>query len=213
MSQTVLDKATPEDKNRAGQPCIVCRHCLGVNGGKYFYGSYESLATATTVVEKHILKCAKVTDEVKQEVTSARTYHSKQRKNLPMGAQGAFFVRLYSRMQSMIQPCHEPEISSDDSTMSTLQTKEKISATRADTRSMAKKEVGVEVKINDCREFKNHLEVMDFIQSTEPWRSNKPLGEMISKYYNCLDYGGKIFHTDQSPLVFSSEWLYSKLVS
>jgi len=225
MSQTVLGVATSEDGHKTGQPYIVCRHCLGVNSGKYFYGSHESLAAATNAIEKHLLKCTKVDDKVRKEVIKTRAYHSKQRKNVALGAQGAFYTRLYARMQSLVHlmPHHEPEIFSDGATVSastsTFSNKEKPSlgskVTNTATVTNNKAAAVGENENTDIsgREFNNHLGVMDYIQSMEPWRSQKPLAETISKYYNCLDYGGKIFNTDRSPPIFSSEWLYLKLAS
>ena len=212
MSQTIMRQSTLEDSNRQGRsgPCIVCRHCLGIkNGGKYFFGSYDSIATASTVIEKHVLKCPKIGNEVKQEVVNAKIYHTKQRRNLPIGAQSAFFVRLYDRLQSMAKPYHEFELGSTDypKTSSLSAVKSPLVGEKR----VAAKSVVVGETSNISHVFNSHIDVMEYIQSTEPWKSKKPLAEMISKYYNCLDYGGKLYGTKKSGPTLSSEWLYSKL--
>jgi hypothetical protein len=212
MSQTIMRKSTLEDSNRQGRygPCIVCRHCLGIkNGGKYFFGSYDSIATAATVIEKHVLRCAEIGNEVKQEVMNARIYHSKQRRNLPIGAQSAFFVRLYDRLQSMAQPHHESEPGTTDYSKTSSLSAEK-SPLVSEKRIAAKFDV-VGENSNISLVYNSHLDVMEHIQSAEPWKSKKPLAEMISKYYNCLDYGGKLCGMKKNGLTLSSEWLYSKL--
>lgn len=200
MSQTILARGAEEDRGKGGQPCIVCRHCLGQDSGKYFYGSVESLAACVTVVEKHILKCTEVDEEVKKAIGEAKLYHPKQRKDLPTGAQAAFFARLFDRMQSLARSgcgfeIHSGVAISDD-----------FSSKSVGTRNLG-------AKMESPRVFDNHVDVMEHIQSYEPWKSDTPLAEMISKYYNCLEYGGKICNTEKSPVVFSSEWLYSKLAS
>jgi len=63
------------------------------------------------------------------------------------------------------------------------------------------------------RTFDSHLDVMDFVQSVEPWKSKKALLERISKYYDCLEYGGELSSTKRNSLAFSSESIYSRLAS
>jgi len=207
MDQTVIGKSNSEDPSRrgqyrVGQPFIVCRHCHGVNGGKYFYGSYESIAAATTVIEKHILRCPEIGNEVKQEVMRTKADHPKQRKKLPFGAQGAFFVRLYDRMQSLSQPSLKSESSPDDSSRTIFSTAEKSSVVKENERAT-----------KPCVIFNDHLDVMNHIQSTEPWKSKKELAQMITKYYTCLDYGGELCRAKTSRIKYSSEWLYSRIAS
>lgn len=206
MDQTIISYATEEDtarKNRritVGHPCIVCRHCHGRHGeGKYFFGSMESMTTAATVIEKHLLRCPDIEQSVKDRMTKVRSKHAEQRKALPTGAQTSFFGRLFQRLQSMgpsqdgsssfffpmapsmgNQNERDPALSSDDAT-------------------------------DSGDGFKNHVEVLEFIQSSEPWKSNEVLVEAVEKYYNCLQYGGRIANTKKAPTNFSSEWLYSKI--
>jgi hypothetical protein len=210
MQQTIITRATAEDVNRknrrvtVGHPCIVCRHCLGRNGeGKYFFGSIESMTTASTVIEKHLLRCPDLNEKVKQEIVNARAKHSEQRKFLPSGAQGAFFARLFDRIRLM-RPCdgHDSDVLTTSIVLSDPSHSREYGVSKVDSTSVS----------SDSPEgYKSHVEVMDFIQSAEPWKNMEPLVENVEKYYNCLEYGGKIVNTNMSPLNFSSEWLYSKI--
>jgi hypothetical protein len=204
MSQTIIGRSTVEGRYPVGHPFLVCRHCLGRNGGKYFYGSYDSIATATSIIEKHILRCVEIDEKVKQEVASAKINHSEQRKNLPFGAQGAYFVRLYDRMKSMTQGYNQSEPDNNDYS---------IRISSHDKKSHAAKSMVVEDYSNVSRTFDSHLDVMDFVQSVEPWKSKKLLLERTSKYYDCLEYEGKLSSTKRNSLAFSSESIYSKLAS
>jgi hypothetical protein len=217
MSQVVIFRAKQEDLNRKGRriplghPGLVCRHCLGQNGeGKYFFGSIESMTTASTVIEKHLLRCPHVPDSTRVAIVASRARHSDQRKGLKAGVQGAFFAGLFDRLRSM-------RISDDrEGDESNLLFVSKPSA--ASFKHSAHAVLGasstsdLDVNICDISDgFKSHLDVMDFIQSAEPWKSMDSLCEMVEKYYNCLQYGGKIYHTATMPSHFSSEWLYAKV--
>lgn len=205
MSQTIIGRSTIEHTSRhgiygTGHPYIVCRHCLGMKkGGKYFYGSYDSIATAVTAVEKHILRCTEIDDAVRRDMMEAKVHHAQQRKNLPFGSQSAFFVRLFDRMRG-IQTNHEPGRTREFS-------------------MTASSSAGKESKIQSystLHSLKSHQAVMRFIQDensskSTSWRSTKQLEKMIDKYYNCLEYGGKLSGTEKCDSTFCSEWLYSKL--
>jgi hypothetical protein len=210
MDQTIISHATEEDTIRksrrvsVGHPCIVCRHCHGRNGeGKYFFGSIESMTTAATVIEKHLFRCADLNQTVKDGIVAARSKHPDQRKNLPSGAQGAFFARLFGRLQSM-GPL-------DDVKSGFLITSTSfVDKFRYQGSEMAGSQTAGDTSDLDDG-FSSHIDVMTFIQSTEPWKSIDPLVEAVEKYYNCLEYGGKIVNTKKSPPFFGSEWLYSKV--
>ena len=215
MNQAIIGRSTVEHSSRhgqyrAGHPFIVCRHCLGTRrGGKYFYGTYDSIATAVSAIEKHIVRCTEIDDEVRQKVTEAKMHHAKQRKNLPFGSQSAFFVRLFDRMEAMAQTHHDP--GSHQLSIGASSITEKLhSASKNGT--TAKPGVG-EQNSNTCQEFSSHLAVMNYIQSVEPWKSKKELKKIIAKYYDCLDYGGELRGAKKSEGTFTSEWLYSKLTS
>jgi len=212
MSQMIITRASPEDVNRknrrvpVGHPCIVCRHCLGRNGeGKYFFGSIESMTSASTVIEKHLLRCPDFDEKKKQElIVETRKTHSEQRKSVPSGAQGAFFAQLFDRLSSM-RPLNGSEYDpyTSSAIMSVSSNFHGSDASLGDSSSIGGSDS------NDG--FKTHIDVLKFIQSTEPWNSMGHLGEMVEKYYNCLEYGGKIVNTSSSPLNFSSEWLLAKV--
>jgi hypothetical protein len=210
MDQMIISRATEEDvlrKNRrfsAGHPCIVCRHCLGRQGeGKYFFGSNESLSASATVIEKHLLRCTKLEQTVKDKLIASRAKHSEQRKGLPLGAQGVFFAHLFDRLQSL-----RPSDGSDSEAYIAPLTMEKILQTRGSYASEFRNP-SYNSDVDDG--FKSHIDVMEFLQSSQPWISMESLQEAIEKYYNCLEYGGKIVNTSKSPLNFSSEWLYAKI--
>jgi hypothetical protein len=201
LSQTIIGNATLDDVNRQGRsitgvghPCIICRRCLGVKVGKYCYSSFESLCSAATTIEKHILRCPKIDNDVKKEIIKTRVYHPEQRKKLPSGAQSDFYKRLYDRLQqSTIKPPNESLYEYDNRTISNT--------------TLAKNEASVK-----NLSFRSHIDVMKYIQSNEPWKSSKSLVEMVDMYYSCLEYGGKLYNTNGSSVdTFSSEWLYSKL--
>ena len=203
LSQTIIGNATLDDENRQGRsitgvgpPCIICRRCLGVKGGKYCYSSFESLCSAATTIEKHLLRCPEIDNDVKQEITKTRVYHAEQRKKLPSGAQADFYKQLYDRLQqSTVKPPNESLYDYDNR------------STISNTTTLAKNEASVE-----NLSFRSHIDVMKYIQSNEPWKSTKSLVEMVDMYYSCLEYGGKLYNTNGSSAdTFSSEWLYSKL--
>ncbi len=199
MSQTIIGRSPTDHSSRhalyrAGHPHLVCRHCLGEKkGGKYFYGSYDSIATAVTAVEKHILRCTKIDGQVRQDMMDAKVHHGPQRKKLPFGAQSAYFVRLFDRMQGTGQTNHEPEATN-------------VSSLSGDKRAEAEHR---HYSINHA--LQSHVEVMWYIQNEGSFKIKKPLEKMIDKYYSCLEYGGKLCRTQKSDSNFSSEWLYSKL--
>lgn len=206
MSQTIIGRSTIEHTSRhgiyeTGHPYILCRHCLGMKkGGKYFYGSYDSIATAVTAVEKHILRCTEINDEVRRDMMEAKVHHAQQRKNLPFGSQSAFFVRLFDRMRGIGQTNHKPGPTREFSTTAS---------------SSAGKDSKIQ-SYSTLHSLKSHQAVMQFIQNEDSskrttWRSTKQLEKMIDKYYSCLEYGGKLSGTEKSDSTVGSEWLYSKL--
>jgi hypothetical protein len=207
MSQVVFCRATVEDMNRkgrrveVGRPGLVCRHCLGQSGeGKYFFGNIESLTTASTVVEKHVAKCPKIDQEIKDKVARCKTRHPEQRKDMVPGAQGAFFARLWHRFRmsraltgAEADPCVTLSTSSGD----------QQGDDSANDTSTTVSENGLE--------FKSHIKLMTYLKTTSPWKDKGELQDAIDQYYNCLEYGGRIYNTNAMPLHFSSEWLLAKI--
>lgn len=216
MDQVVIFRAKQEDVNRKGRriplghPGLVCRHCQGQNGeGKYFFGSIESMTTASTVIEKHLLRCPHVPEATRAKIIASRTSHADQRKGLKAGVQGAFFSRLFDRLRSM-------RISEDregDESDFLFLPKPPVDRARHPMQGVneAPSMSRLDSNIRDVSDgFKSYLDIMDFIQCTEPWKSMESLGEMVEKYYNCLEYGGKIYNTPAMPSHLGS-WLYAKV--
>lgn len=215
MSQTIIGRATPADtkrKNRricVGEPGVFCRHCLGQSGaGKYFYGSNESISTATTVIEKHLLGCPSVDNTLKHKIADARSTHSLQLKALPSGAQGAYFTRLFQRMNAIKQSVagfglEDLDLLAFESSTGTV--------VQPSVENDSHQDGGTDLPPDVNRGFTSHLDVMHHIQKEEPWKSMRPLSDAVEKYYKCLEYGGSVVGTDAMPPHFSSEWLYSKV--
>ena len=216
LSQVVICRATSDDvsrKNRRiplGFPGLVCRHCMGEGGeGKYFFSSIESLTTAGTVVEKHIAKCPKIDQQVKAEMIQCRSRHGEQRKNLPQGGQAAFFSRLWDRLMSAKVPSgasgdvyvsvSKPASTSLSSGSETTESSEQYDFEGTDSNSVAPSR------------FKNHIVLMDYLQTTSPWAEKPELAKAIEKYYNCIEYGGRVYNTKEMPVHFNSEWILSKV--
>jgi hypothetical protein len=212
MSQVIVCRATVEDmakktrRVQVGHPGLVCRHCLGRGGeGKYFFSSIESLTTAATVVEKHIAKCPHIAPEVKSRMVRCKARHPEQRKNMPQGAQGAFFGRLWERLRaSRATAGAEADMYVTFSTSSGYQTGGSMDEASSD-------EVAAAGSSDSQVEFKSHVSLMKFLQTSAPWKDKPDLQDAIAQYYNCLDYGGRIFNTNAMPPHFSSEWLLAKI--
>jgi hypothetical protein len=221
MSQTFVCRATQEDierKNRrvpVGFPGIGCRHCMGFGfAGKFFFSSMESLTTACTVVEKHLQKCPKADEEIKSKMAEYRNRHGEQRKDMPQGTQGAFFARLWDRLRS----CRAAAGSKPDLYVSLLAEPPTTEASSSRPGSPGPSSTGPDesgdgsLNSDTPSEFKNHILLMDYLQNTSPWDEQRELMDAIELYYNCLDYGGRIYNTSAMPLHFNSEWLLSKVV-
>ena len=207
MSQTIACRATEADVARkfrrihVGYPGVVCRHCMGEGGeGRYFFTTIESLTTLSTVFEKHIMKCAFVPADIKKSVVTARSKHAEQRKAFPNGAQQAYFNRLWDRLRSM-------KIAGTTSSSAVPLPKASGSA--------AAMEESPELSVPNSDEkmtFEHSLDVLDFIRTSTPWKGTKDIEEALNQYYNCLDYGGRIYQTKSMPEHFSSAWLLNKVV-
>lgn len=211
MSQVVLCRATREDMERKGRrgvttvgyPGLVCRHCLGHNGdGKYFFSSVASLGTASTTIDKHIAKCPKVSDTIKQKMFEAKGYHAEQQRNAPLGSQSAFFSRLWERLRvSRATPGAQSDMYLSLSTSPLGEDSDGDSKTMATSGSDGDNGVG----------FRDHVQLLTYLQTTSPWKDKDDLEEAISRYYGCLIWGSRIFSTNAMPPHYSSEWILSKL--
>jgi MRG len=221
MSQTAVCRATQEDierKNRrvpVGFPGIGCRHCMGFGfaAGKFFFSSTESLTTACTVVEKHLQKCPKVDDDIKSKMAEYRNRHGEQRKDMPQGTQGAFFARLWDRLRSS-----RASAGSKPDLYVSLLSEPPTEASSSRPGSPGPSSTGPDesgdgsLSSDTPSEFKNHILLMNYLQNTSPWDEQRELMDAIELYYNCLDYGGRIYNTSAMPIHFNSEWLLSKVV-
>ena len=186
-------------KNRklvVGFPGLMCRHCRGKDGeGRYFFTTLESLATSSTVFEKHLGKCSAVSGELKVALHSAKTTHSEQRKVLPTGAQQAYFIKLWERLKTS---------SIDDDNQNFFPDLEATATPLQDDEDGAN---------DDAQEsFDSHLLLLDYLRTTWPWSNNTKLRQAMIQYYSCLGFGGRLLGTSSMPSHFSSEWLLSKIV-
>ena len=205
MDQVIVCRATHEDvKVRGrrsflvvGDPGLVCRHCLGQSGeGKYFYSNMQSLATASTSVDKHILRCPKISDEIRSRMLEAKTRNAEQRSKTRQGAQSAFFVRLWNRLQRLRTLSVGAEAIANV-TLPAFNLEPSVDSQFS--------------SANDAVGFGDHIEVLRYVQSEEPWKSNLALKEALSHYYSCLAWGAGIFNTEAMPQNYSSEWVLAKL--
>ena len=201
MEQAIPCRATEIDVEKkfrrihTGFPGLCCRHCLGAHGeGRYFFSTIESITTASTVLEKHLLKCPSLPPGIRDKVVATKITHPGQRKLMETGGQQAYFNRLWDRLrsaniggkgtnQTLVLPQKEPELPK---------------ATEDDE--------------GETIEFRSHLAMLDYVRTTPPWKNNKKIQGALSKYYSCLDYGGRIFQTPSMPAHFSPEWLLAKVV-
>lgn len=206
MDQMIACKATSEDirgKGRRsfltmGMPGLVCRHCLGSTGeGKYFYSNVASLSTTATSADKHIARCPLVSSEIKERMAAARGTHGEQKSNIRPGAQTAFYARLWDRLQ-----LSKTEAGAEADMYVTLDTTPALGSDQNFQNSD---------RSNDGTEFRNHIEVLEYIKSTSPWKSNSELTAAMESYYRCVTWGGSMFNTADMPQHFSSEWILAKL--
>lgn len=210
MSQTVACRATQADVARkfrrihVGYPGVVCRHCMGEGGeGRYFFTTIESLTTLGTVFEKHIMKCAYVPAEVRKSVVSARATHAEQRKTFPNGAQQAYFNRLWDRLRSM-----KIAGSTSSSAVPLAMTNGTGTVPTEEVPGADLTSTGMEEKLS----FTDFMEILDFVRTVPPWKGTREIEEALNQYYNCLDYGGRIYQTKSMPDHFSAAWLLNKVV-
>ena len=188
LSQARPVKATEEDvEKRSGRvhvgfAGISCRFC---REGRYFFSSIDSLMSCPASLEKHFLKCTEVPEEVKANIRRNKLTHAEQRKSRPHGSLHAFFMKLWNRLQSN-KPA--PDIS-----FGNLVNDGSDTSSGKDTR------------------FTDHVKLIDFLRATS-WSDISDIQMALSQYYNCLDYGGRIYQTNTIPGHFSSEWLLAKVV-
>jgi hypothetical protein len=207
LEQAIPCRATEDDvkrKNRKfdiGFPGVTCRNCLGADGGgRYFFSTVESLTTAYTILENHLLKCSATPAHVKEKIILSKPLHSQQRKALKSGSQAAFFSRLWRRLRSST-------ISEQNGAHYML---DGFSGREENT------PVKSEMLGNDeaaLEEFTDHRQVLDSVRLSTYGKYNQDLQEALKLYYCCLEYGGRVWNTSSMPKNFSAEWLLSKVLS
>jgi hypothetical protein len=208
----VLEQATPisasfedtQKKNRSieeGFPGLTCRYCLGSGGeGRYFFKTAESLSASTSILDKHFSKCASVPADVKTDIVLCKRRHTDQRKFLAVGAQQEFFLQLWDRMWSSK---NAGGLTSQDVYVAP-NVGNSVGGTATEGSNHGSSETS-------NVEFRDHITLLDFVRSTKPWKNDNGVQEALEQYYNCLDYGGRIFGTDAMPKNFNSEWLLAKI--
>jgi len=208
LEQAIPCRATEKDVTKkfrrihVGYPGFVCRHCQGSAGeGRYFFTTIESLTTASTVFEKHVLKCPAVPPSIKSGVLAMKSRHIDQRKTLPSGAQQQFFNRLWDRLRS----------SKIEGVASGLYILEAYSKKGSDGGTAGGDSNDGDGGTSDQPEFRDHVELLDFVRNTSPWKSQNFVLEGLNQYYNCIEYGGRIYGTASAPEHFTSEWLLAKV--
>jgi len=207
LDQVIIYKATPDDvKSRGrrsfltvGAPGLICRHCLGRSGeGKYFYSNMQSLATASTSVDKHIVRCPFVSDEIRSRMLQAKSRNAEQRSKSRPGAQSSFFSRLWNRLQLV-------------RTSATSAEPDEYIPMQAANSELEEEDLSRPNSTGNETVFGDHVDVMRYIQTEEPWKSNVELADAVASYYRCLSWGAGIFHTPAMPPHYSSEWILAKM--
>lgn len=208
MDQVIVCRANENDlkiKGRRslflelGAPGLVCKYCLGQSGeGKYFYSNKESLATASTSIDKHLLKCQMVSQDLKERILEAKKKNVEQRLQAPSGAQSAFFARLWHRLQQFRS--NSAGVAGDMSVT--------VSALNATARATREDDSDLQ---SDATTFNSHIDVLRFIQEEEPWKRNSVLQEAVAEYYDCLSRGSDIIGTPAAPTNYCTEWVLAKL--
>lgn len=205
MDQLIICRATREDLRRKGRraflslgcPGLMCRHCLGQYGeGKYFYSNFQSLSTAPTSIDKHISRCPKISNALKEKMAADRANHAEQKNSTPSGAQSAFFSRLWDRLQH--------------SRTSTGDVTDLYFTINASTTDMENEQQPIYASSGSGMEFRNHVDIMTYIQNTAPWKNNIEVLNAVEKYYRCISFGGCIYNTTAMPRHHTSEWVLAR---
>ena len=206
LDQLIVCRASSDDLHRKGRrsfltlgsPGLVCRHCLGQSGeGKYFYSNLQSLSTASTSIDKHIARCPKTSKDVKEKMAVAKAKHAEQKANAPIGAQTAFFSRLWERFRQL--------------TKTSFGTEADMYFTLGPPTPAMDPDTQMSSSGSSVMEFTNHIEVLTYLQNTASWTANAELVSAMDKYYSCLAWGGTVYATSAMPSNASSEWVLAKL--
>lgn len=184
-----------------GYPGLVCTHCLGVNEGKYFFTSPDSLGTAGGVIYIHLTRCPKFPQSELKKLTSFKGQQAEARKHLKYGAQASYFNRLWKRLHNA------NSIGATPGVLMRQQSSGMVDDLVADEDTDDEKAPAE----NSTLEFRSHLDLLEYIEKTAPWSSEGELVAAINLYRTALHHGGRIYNTNATPSHFSSEWLLAKI--
>jgi hypothetical protein len=84
----------------SGYPGLRCKYCGGFDTGNYFPSSIKNLQSAPANMHKHLLVCAKCTEECRESILVSKSHQKRQASLLPMGSQHAFFERIWQRLHN-----------------------------------------------------------------------------------------------------------------
>ena len=117
MSETDLQRAKKSRPcNKVGFLGIACRHCYGVERGKYFPSCAKNLCATPPTLHSHLLICPNVPDAIKRALKLTKARHKYAALTKPSGSQSAFFQNFWERIQS-------PKFHGDDANgLATIQT-------------------------------------------------------------------------------------------
>eukprot|EP00984_Skeletonema_dohrnii_P035103 scaffold34616_cov159-Skeletonema_dohrnii-CCMP3373.AAC.8 len=117
MNETDLARA------KKSRPCnvvgffgIQCKHCGGIDRGKYFPSCAKNLCATPPTLHSHLLICPNVPETIKRALKLTKSRHKFAAMSKPSGSQSAFFNNMWERIQS-------PLFTGDDANgLATIQT-------------------------------------------------------------------------------------------
>jgi hypothetical protein len=149
-------------------------------------------ASSYSGLEKHLLRCRSVPEEIKQQIALARSQHAQQRLEMKFGAQQNFFRRLWELLQKTNSTT--PDLLLGE----TLTSQQQLDAPPPRENTIVTEGA-----------FADHLSVLDHLRSN---KVSADIEEAMDRYYSALDYAGRVYKTSAMPDHFSAEWLLAKLV-
>lgn len=182
-----------------GFPGLVCTHCWGMNEGKYFFTSPDSLGTAGGVIYSHLARCPKFPPEELKKLTTFRGQQAETRKRLKYGAQASYFSRLWTRLHNA-KTVGAPGVFVRSAS-------QRMSDETGDDDAEEEKAA----RETDTLEFRSHIDLIEHIQRSPPWNKDAELTSAVKLYYKALHHGGRIFNTNAMVNLFSSEWLLATI--
>jgi hypothetical protein len=182
-----------------GFPGLVCTHCWGMNEGKYFFTSPDSLGTAGGVIYSHLARCPKFPPEELKKLTTFRGQQAETRKRLKYGAQASYFSRLWTRLHNA-KTIGAPGVFVRSAS-------QRMSDEAGDDDAEEEKAA----RETDTLEFRSHVDLLEYIQRNAPWNKEAELIAAVKLYYKALHHGGRIFNTNAMVNLFSSEWLLATI--